>query len=40
MHAKQEGQYIYGELMSPRGGYEKWVYVIAKQWNCDSYQKE
>lgn len=29
------GAYITGTLVSPRGGYRKKVYGLAKQWSCE-----
>jgi hypothetical protein len=32
--ANATGRYVYGKLYSPRGGYQKWVYGLAEQWDC------
>jgi hypothetical protein len=32
--ANSNGRYLYGKLISPRGGYQKWVYGRSEQWNC------
>jgi hypothetical protein len=33
--ANSKGRYLYGRLFSPRGGYQKWVYGRAEQWDCE-----
>ncbi len=32
--ANPKGRYLYGKLLSPRGGYQKWVYGRTDQWDC------
>jgi uncharacterized caspase-like protein len=32
--ANSKGRYLYGKLISPRGGYQKWVYGRTDQWSC------